>query len=1025
MFYSYSPLLPNADEIRLFHLRLTEDDTTLIQGDLLNYSLLESVIEPIHYNALSYVWGDPVNTQPIYVSGCQFDVTENLHAALCSLRRRSIEWIWIDAICINQQNQQERGHQVRYMAKIYGKAYRVIVWLGKAADNSERVFEEMRARKRWIDASDNESLRQAVVALLERQWFRRIWILQEVAAARRILVVCGLTEIEGYSFCVGLKSLEVFYKAYPDLLSRIRSVNYLIRQANFRPTHGSHWSDMSFLTIRPLGELLDMFHTHEATERQDKVYALLGMSSDAFDTAELLPDYKLPWKEVFHRLIKFLLGEHISAETWDNKELATIKSRGAIIGRVFSVTPASGWGDTNKVEVLSRTAPGLVQSWSWSLHTSAIAIKQGDLIYLQNGAPNPSIIRLCNEHFAIVMITATPPANVLLKQQRKDSGKDRLTAWVTFLTQIKPSVHRLPLVWNWEKERPLVRDNNRSNLKRQDYAEDKIGTEPNTHLGKDNEILQMADVLQYLEELEEAEQRSDLAPTFLNQGRWRDAEEREVQMLEARMRVLGDEHPSTLASMNKLALTYSSQGWWKKAEEVEVQVVETTKRVLGNEHPNTLTSMGNLASTYSSQGRWREAEELEVQVMETTKRVLGDEHLDTLTSMGNLALTYSSQGRWREAEELEVQVMVTTKTVLGNEHPNALTSMNNLASTYRKQGRWKEAEELNVQVMETRKRVLGDEHPETLSSMANLASTFWNQGRSREAEKLEVQVMETRKRVLGNEHPDTLISMNNLASTYNSQGRWKEAEELNVQVMETRKRVLGDEHPDTLSSMANLATTYWNQGRSREAEKLGVHVMETRKRVLGDEHPDTLTSIANLASIFSNQGRWREAEEREVQVMETRKRVLGNEHPDTLTSMANLASTFSNQGRWRKAEEREVQVMKKRKRVLGDEHPDTLTSMNNLASTYSSQGRWKEAEELEVQVMETIKRVLGNEHPNTLTSINNLALTYRKQGRWKEAEELNVQVMEIRKRVLGDEHPDTLSNTASTVVNKQSGFRIA
>jgi hypothetical protein len=89
--------------------------------------------------------------------------------------------------------------------------------------------------------------------------------------------------------------------------------------------------------------------------------------------------------------------------------------------------------------------------------------------------------------------------------------------------------------------------------------------------------------------------------------------------LEAKERVIGAEHPDTLTSMANLALTYRDQGRWKEAEELDVQVMETRKRVLGAEHPDTLTSMANLASTYRNQGRWKEAEELEVQVMETRK----------------------------------------------------------------------------------------------------------------------------------------------------------------------------------------------------------------------------------------------------------------------------------------------------------------------------------------------------------------------------------------------------------------------
>ncbi|KAK7177352.1 Kinesin light chain 5 [Paraphaeosphaeria sporulosa] len=307
-----------------------------------------------------------------------------------------------------------------------------------------------------------------------------------------------------------------------------------------------------------------------------------------------------------------------------------------------------------------------------------------------------------------------------------------------------------------------------------------------------------------------------------------------------------DDDEERLDLLWKCAMALYSDGRYEEAEEMFVQVIETRKTVLGEEHPDTLTSMANLASTYRIQGRWKEAEELEVQVMETFKRVLGEEHPATLTSMANLASTFWNQGRWKEAEELEVQVMETRKRVLGEEHPDTLTSMANLASTYRNQGRWKEAEELEVQVMETRKRVLGEEHPYTLTSMANLASTFWNQGRWKEAEEMFVQVVETRKRVLGEEHPSTLTSMANLASTYRNQGWWKEAEELEVQVMETFKRVLGEEHPDTLTSMNNLAFTLQSQARREEALALMGTCFQLRQQVLGEQHHDTQSSLGTL-----------------------------------------------------------------------------------------------------------------------------------------------------------------------------------
>ncbi|KAK4119363.1 TPR-like protein [Parathielavia appendiculata] len=244
-----------------------------------------------------------------------------------------------------------------------------------------------------------------------------------------------------------------------------------------------------------------------------------------------------------------------------------------------------------------------------------------------------------------------------------------------------------------------------------------------------------------------------------------------------------DERLARASILHCAAGFFAYQGQWNDAEKFQLQARGLRREVLGEEHPSTLASMADLASTYWKQGRWKEAESLQVQVMEARKRVLGEEHPYTLTSMNNLASTYRKQCRWNEAESLGTQVTETSLRVLGEEHPSTLTSMADLASTYWNQGRRNEAEALEAQVMETRKKVLGEEHPDTLSSMASLALTYWNQGRWKEAALLGVQVMETRKRVLGEEHSLTLTSMADLALTYWKQGRWKEAESLQVQVM--------------------------------------------------------------------------------------------------------------------------------------------------------------------------------------------------------------------------------------------------
>ena len=148
----------------------------------------------------------------------------------------------------------------------------------------------------------------------------------------------------------------------------------------------------------------------------------------------------------------------------------------------------------------------------------------------------------------------------------------------------------------------------------------------------------------------------------------------------------------------RIGLIYVERGHWKEAEALAVVVMGKTRRVLGDDHPHTLASMGNLAGTYGKQGRWKDAEALEVVVMEKRKRLLGVDHPDTLMAMGNLASTYHIQGRLDNAEALEVVVLEKRKQVLGIDHPHMIVSMENLAATYRKQGRLDDAEALDVDI---------------------------------------------------------------------------------------------------------------------------------------------------------------------------------------------------------------------------------------------------------------------------------------------------------------------------------------
>ena len=115
----YRALLP--DSIRLLRLLPHEDENAPIQCQLFNYSLQESGKRTHPYDALSYVWGGSDKPRPISIGEHDLPVTVKLHEALSRLRHRSIERIiWVDAVCINQENEQEKEQQI----SVYGEDLR-------------------------------------------------------------------------------------------------------------------------------------------------------------------------------------------------------------------------------------------------------------------------------------------------------------------------------------------------------------------------------------------------------------------------------------------------------------------------------------------------------------------------------------------------------------------------------------------------------------------------------------------------------------------------------------------------------------------------------------------------------------------------------------------------------------------------------------------------------------------------------------------------------------------------------------
>jgi ankyrin repeat protein len=315
--FKYEPIDLEGHSFRLVQLSKGEDGP--IQCELFHASLHdeENIIE---YEALSYTWGGADKPYEVEINGRKMPVTENLYLALQHLRYQHQDRIvWIDAICIDQDNDKERGHQVRQMASIYKTAERVVIWLGRATFDTDLVMRYMQqleretacnnwkaSDKRWLNiwstvqaalGNAHEDLmsrqQEGLMILLGRPWFKRVWIIQEIANARTAEVMCGTKSVLARTFSLMPSLMGITPDPHCQAVLDIMP----------GPTRKHSW----WIQKRDLHTLLLKFQGSKASDPRDTIYALLGISSDGCGTDILVPNYEKTVEEVIHDTISFLL----------------------------------------------------------------------------------------------------------------------------------------------------------------------------------------------------------------------------------------------------------------------------------------------------------------------------------------------------------------------------------------------------------------------------------------------------------------------------------------------------------------------------------------------------------------------------------------------------------------------------------------------------------------------------------------------------------------------------------------------
>jgi Heterokaryon incompatibility protein (HET) len=277
--YQY-PTLEEDRHIRLLTLYPSVDENACIKCSVAPHSLNWNP----SYEALSYTWGDPGDVCPVPIdfNGYPRNISTNLGAALRALRYYEHPRIlWIDALCINQEDDSEKSRQVAIMGSIFESARNVVIWLGPRSDDSDFAMSTISSLHGIADFDHiGEEGWKALENLFSRAWFKRIWVVQEFKRGREIFFQCGKKSFNWDDAGLALKEFwspgHSVDQKYIRLLGEIGKVVSMASTRVDLPTNGSVESEEA---AKYLVRMLRVYGGCQATKPHDKIYGLLGLSN--------------------------------------------------------------------------------------------------------------------------------------------------------------------------------------------------------------------------------------------------------------------------------------------------------------------------------------------------------------------------------------------------------------------------------------------------------------------------------------------------------------------------------------------------------------------------------------------------------------------------------------------------------------------------------------------------------------------------------------------------------------------------
>ncbi|KAI0168023.1 heterokaryon incompatibility protein-domain-containing protein [Pestalotiopsis sp. NC0098] len=276
--FTYKPLSAEADT-RLIELEPAPDASSPLRCHIAELCL--SSDDLVEYEALSYTWGAPEFTETLHViedvdKTSVIKITSNLRDALLRVRLSDRKrMLWVDAVCINQQDDSDKSKQIPAMAQIFSGASHVLVWLGTSPQGEIALANIKKALRFRSTGSKNFeahflNLESSLKDLVVLPWFRRRWIIQEVVLAADVTVMCGPEEISLIHLFRALSDLLRKSKL-PPVLEPLEAISRLWKTSLLDSNTGSG--------LR-LFELLLLFHESDCQVGLDRIYALCNLASD-------------------------------------------------------------------------------------------------------------------------------------------------------------------------------------------------------------------------------------------------------------------------------------------------------------------------------------------------------------------------------------------------------------------------------------------------------------------------------------------------------------------------------------------------------------------------------------------------------------------------------------------------------------------------------------------------------------------------------------------------------------------------